>query len=692
MKLAKISFIIIFLYAICWLISYREISNLPINIVGLILIFVVVPLNIINIFNIRIQSRWEMYICSILVFFIIYVPIFYSAYIYLHTKIHLDNLYIFSFLTLFISTLISIKRKRDIFDDNNIYTQKIDKREKQLVVFLFVYIAVHALNYYFYHFIPEWDGYGNILDIERILNSGSLINNYRPLYFTAVSVLSSVTNLNPYGLYQTVMICLQSSILIVLYLFMNEIKISNYWSRCIIFFSAISIPVLNMEIDMVRPQNSLIILLPIYFYLFYQSIKTKKSYYWILASLIALLGIGFHEFFALILFIQSIWIYFYLLKRYFIFTKNRQIKVIFVLTTITVYLILKDIVSGMSIYASIIYYGKVALSNILNVSDWKLWFINNYDTDGPGLQMGWPGVAGLAKYYSYYLSPVLITTLLALLLTLFRRKNSQLDSKLERKLIFFTTLPSLVFYFILSEILPRMNFTLLPDRYWFMFDIVLLIILVYLFKCIESESNKIFRKYLIIFTLSIIISIFGSFYVAKEKKALTTVSDKIASEWIVANTPDNSLFITQASNTPMINYFSRRKILLVEDTYFLDDNLQKDYLKNKSIAIQNQINEENTKIQNATEDINNKSENYDTSILIITQSVNNKKILFDKLQTLSNYDNAPLYILYSENKFSTIYNQRIWWKNVNFFGAKIEKFNYYPLVYNSDGIYIWKVK
>ncbi|KKP88095.1 MAG: hypothetical protein UR93_C0022G0010, partial [Berkelbacteria bacterium GW2011_GWA2_35_9] len=368
-----------------------------------------------------------------------------------------------------------------------------------------------------------------------------------------------------------------------------------------------------MEIDMVRPQNSLIILLPIYFYLFYQSIKTKKSYYWILASLIALLGIGFHEFFALILFIQSIWIYFYLLKRYFIFTKNRQIKVIFVLTTITVYLILKDIVSGMSIYASIIYYGKVALSNILNVSDWKLWFINNYDTDGPGLQMGWPGVAGLAKYYSYYLSPVLITTLLALLLTLFRRKNSQLDSKLERKLIFFTTLPSLVFYFILSEILPRMNFTLLPDRYWFMFDIVLLIILVYLFKCIESESNKIFRKYLIIFTLSIIISIFGSFYVAKEKKALTTVSDKIASEWIVANTPDNSLFITQASNTPMINYFSRRKILLVEDTYFLDDNLQKDYLKNKSIAIQNQINEENTKIQNATEDINNKSENYDTS-------------------------------------------------------------------------------
>ncbi|KKP88094.1 MAG: hypothetical protein UR93_C0022G0009 [Berkelbacteria bacterium GW2011_GWA2_35_9] len=174
MKLAKISFIIIFLYAICWLISYREISNLPINIVGLILIFVVVPLNIINIFNIRIQSRWEMYICSILVFFIIYVPIFYSAYIYLHTKIHLDNLYIFNFLTLFISTLISIKRKRDIFDDNNIYTQKIDKREKQLVVFLFVYIAVHALNYYFYHFIPEWDGYGNILDIERILNSGSL--------------------------------------------------------------------------------------------------------------------------------------------------------------------------------------------------------------------------------------------------------------------------------------------------------------------------------------------------------------------------------------------------------------------------------------------------------------------------------------------------------------------------------------
>lgn len=691
MKLIKISFLLIFLYSISWLVSYRTISNLPIHIIGLILILFIIPLNIMNIFNIKLHSLWENYICSILIFFMVYVPIFYIATLFLNIKINLTNLFLFSLLILFVSWLFSIRRRGDIFSQPKKQKPKLDKNEKLLILFIFIFFVIHGINFYFYKFIPEWDGYTNILNLEKILTNGLLINNYRPLYFTAMSILSSFARLTPYALYQTVMIGLQVNILIVLYLFIDQIKISKTWSKVIIYLSALSIPVLNMEIDMVRPQNTLIILLPIYFYLLFKAIKTNHKIYWTLTSLIAFLGPGFHEFFAFVMIIHIAWIFILLFNKYFLSTDSKQNKMIFVLTVLTIFLIIKDLFLKLDIYSSIIFYAQTALSHISNVSAWRWWFLSNYDTDGDILQMGWSGLRGLVKYYSYYLSPVMFLTLIILIWIVVKNKKNNTKNTIDNKLIYLTTIPPLVFYFILAEILPRMNFTLLPDRYWFMFDMTLLILLVGVFKIIEN--NKInYNKYLIVFTVIIIISMGGSFYVAKEKKSLTTKNDFVASQWILNNTPENAVFISQASNTPMVYYFARRKTLEVEKNYFMDDELKTNYLENKINNIKVQIDGENKRIQDAVDNINNKNDNDSISISIIEKAVKDKNLLAIKLQFFRDYINVPLYILYSDNKFSNLYDQRIWWKNVNYYGAKLEKFNYYPLVYNSNGVYIWKIK
>jgi len=52
----------------------------------------------------------------------------------------------------------------------------------------------------------------------------------------------------------------------------------------------------------------------------------------------------------------------------------------------------------------------------------------------------------------------------------------------------------------------------------------------------------------------------------------------------------------------------------------------------------------------------------------------------------------PLYILYSYDKFNTMYQSRDWWIKANAYGASIKKFDHaYPLIYQKNGIYIWKV-
>ena len=54
---------------------------------------------------------------------------------------------------------------------------------------------------------------------------------------------------------------------------------------------------------------------------------------------------------------------------------------------------------------------------------------------------------------------------------------------------------------------------------------------------------------------------------------------------------------------------------------------------------------------------------------------------------------GPVYILYSTDKFNTIYSQREWWKKTNFYNANLEKFDKnFEKVYQNDAVKIWKIQ
>jgi hypothetical protein len=53
----------------------------------------------------------------------------------------------------------------------------------------------------------------------------------------------------------------------------------------------------------------------------------------------------------------------------------------------------------------------------------------------------------------------------------------------------------------------------------------------------------------------------------------------------------------------------------------------------------------------------------------------------------------PIYLIYNQNKFDSLYGKRNWWRTSNFYGAKIERLNQnYPVVYNKNGVTIWEAR
>ena len=54
--------------------------------------------------------------------------------------------------------------------------------------------------------------------------------------------------------------------------------------------------------------------------------------------------------------------------------------------------------------------------------------------------------------------------------------------------------------------------------------------------------------------------------------------------------------------------------------------------------------------------------------------------------------NTPIYVLFSDEKLDGLYSTRKWWRDVNFYDANLDKFDTLPLVYDYDGVRIWKLK
>lgn len=653
---------------------------------GLFYLFFATPFAFFQFLKIRSFSLIEKYFSFITFYFFVYAPIFFILHQTFELKISSEIILITN-LIIFASAIVSTRLT--IGDEIILKKENFFNKQNYLLLSALIGFAIlHIINYHFYRFMPEWDGYTDLIKIEKSLDNGDIAQKYRGFFYTSVSILSTFSKIDPYTIFTFFFITLQSSLILVVSRFIKIFDIKRNYIGSLLYFLALSIPVINMEVDMTRPQNVLITFLPILIYFLFQFTSEKKIQYVVLSALIMLFGLNYHEFFVFPLLIYTSWLSIILIKKITHTGTTNNDRKIYSLLILIFFLIGIIVVQQTHSLQSIFPTAQKIISNISEISKWKLWFLDRYSSDGENLQMGWPGMNGALKYYAYYLSPAL--AMIMILFMFFCRKKH--DSFSQNALVKITV-PLLFSLFVFAEILPRLNHIYLPERFWIFIDILLIMIAIPIFKYLNDVlpfKLKMLNAFLLV---SIAVGIAGSFYIAANKKALTSNNEYQAAMWIRENTSDNAFFITQAANGPMINFFAKRTMIPASPEYFLSDKLHEQNPENEIEKLYQYLDEH---MKNANLYVKKYTSNK-ISFSTFSDKIQEEKIAVKKIEkeltTWQKLIDQPKYIVYSFDKFNTIYKDRQWWMLSNSHGANLEKFNEaYPLVYNQNGIYIWKVR
>lgn len=540
--------------------------------------------------------------------------------------------------------------------------------EHKIFVFLLsIFLVMQYIFQYFYYTLPEWDTYGDLIKVGQMITDSTLQTAYRPLYYSAISLLSQTFNLNSYFTLLYVLLPLQSTLMLVGYIFLKK-KSNALW-----LFLLMSVPVINIEVGTVRPQSILIIFTPVFFYFLKKWNETKQWKWILLSAAIAVGGMYYHEMFAFV--VAALVIYAILIQIKKLNSKSKKVPILYLLLVTVTFLWLSEVIPSL---AFVKLFSTSLIFRIINVTHWKLWFLNSYGTDG--LDIGWTGLGGVLQYYGYYVSPIIFLSMLVVFKHLF--------SVIRRDLL---SLALFLVFFIcssLSEIFPRLGFTYLPERIWLIGNIVLLLLLMKLI----GESNKVVRflenRIIVILIVgSILLGMVGSAYVAFQKKSLTNREEMPAAEWIRKNTPVDSIIFSQPANVSLIEYFGKRKINTLSD-----ELLGLTGVKTETPFIYSQESEPAERIYQRIQSFDILSSDLNEFIKDVNMY---RSIINPQNSAVTSLAQAgkDIYLLYSNQKFKNIYASRKWWLDANYFGADLNSINSkYELVYSKNEVYIWRIK
>jgi len=635
----------------------------------------------------------DFFLVCLTIFFFLITPL--SEFLNTRFKLPLRDisLAILTIISAFIVIFVFKKKTKTFVFTKFSALKNLGWENYPILISLAAYFFIHTLSFYFYIFIPEWDSYGNLINIKHILASGFTDISYRPLFPMAGSLISSLTSISPYCVFSIIFVALQSSVLLVTYKFLKKYEVKNKFLQLLFLFGVISIPVLSLEIDMTRPQNIFILFFPIYIYFLHEFLAEKKIFALIFSSLIAILGQFYHEFFIFILFFQLLIFVAVGYKKIF-YRKLTPRKIIALSAFVTfVMALLPMMTRRLPIIEGIFSILKNAAQRILDMDKWRFWFINNYWNDGELLQMGWPGITGALKYYGYYASPFIFVLIALFLMILVKRNNFSF----LKNTLFRITFPFFAVFFAFAEIFPRLNCHYLPERYWIFIGLSIIFMFIPIinevFEYVKGAkiSPRIGLYSIVIF--SVLLGMAGIFFLAHGKKSLTSKSEFEAAQWIKSNTPKDAIFITQPANYPMIKYFADREILSPTEIFFLGNEIKKEIEPEKNSTLEKNKNEVIAKIKSDFDD-------YISGAISLndfeTKLRNNKKMLTGYQETIDKQFpkiSGPLYVLYSMDKFNTIYVQREWWRRSNFYGANLEKFDKnLKIIYQNSTVKIWQLR
>jgi hypothetical protein len=663
-----ISFIVfVFLYLINRLLGLF----LPLYLSGFFLALFIPGLAIKNILDSK--NHWLDNLLAAPVFTIFFfIPVYYAITIVSHGKIG----FAIAFVLIMTISILSII----LTHGKEVFQRETNPDKKFLFFGVGAFFLVHLATTLAYKFIPEIDGYTDLVKIENILSSGIFNISYRPLFSFLVAYISTVSQIPPYWLFKFGMIFIQVSGVYYLYQLIKATNTNSSATKYLTLLAFVSVPVINLEIDYVRPNVIFIFaLLPFIHYLSQGMNGLKINF--IFSSIIAATGLLFHEFFGILLLLNFFFILNYFYKKF-----NQLQKNTFWLSSIVITFILLLNIHKFGILMVILQTLNNFIKLIIEGIHWKWWFLNTY-SNMDGNNLGWNGLTGILKYYAYFLSPALLIVFIIYTTSFLKKSYDKEIIHPAEKIISTILFIGLIF----AEFLPRIDYKTLPDRFWPMISMPLVALMPFAFSKFRLGSKKIATISILAILL---VGIGGSIYIAKTKGGYISAREYNAATWISKNVPGNSIFITQGGNGPMLSYFAKQEGLSPHASFFLNKNTPKNQIEilPSQAAYKNALGLFNASLNDPSDErlavLNSTLRDYHTEIEKerMMEDVGNSTFTFP--------ENKNIYILYSLDKFNNYYVQRQWWRDVNFYGADLTKFKEgYDLIYNDNNIvYIWKKK
>lgn len=597
-----------------------------------------------------------------------FTPLYYSITLLANNKINFPIAFILILVISLCSFIITHKKK----DEKEI----VDKNYYKFIFFgIGAFLLVHLITTTVYKFVPEIDGYAYITNAEQNISSGIFSTPYRPMFAIFVNFISLISKIPPYWIFKFGMIIIQISGIYYLYQIIRIADIKQRAIKYIILLSFVSVPVINLEIDYTRANVIFILaILPFIFYLS-KGLGGERKYF-LFSSAIATTGLLIHEFFIIFFLINA-----FLVLNYFYQKLSAKRKLSFCIISSFVFFVMLLNIDKFSFILTPLQLTEDFIKLVRNGLHWTWWFLGEY-SNIDGFNLGWTGFGNVLNYYAYSVSPFLFLVFLFYLLILIKKIYSNEKITLTEKIALAFLLIGLFF----SEFLPRINFKTLPDRFWPMTSMSLIALSPFVFSKLKFSDKKIFQ---IIILALIITGIGGSIYVARVKAGYVSAKEYETAQWIKNNTPKDSLFITQGGNGIMLNFFAKKESISPCSSFFLPENK---YNRDTSIK------QSDKTLKNIHELFQASLENptdYNLSMLNLNLKAYREETKKEK-EKIAIPKNKPVYVLYSFDKFNNYYANRKWWRDINFYGADLSKFNEmngYELVYNnSDVIYIWRKK
>ena len=558
-----------------------------------------------------------------------------------------------------------------------------------LVVFA-AFLGVLLVNLVLYRYIPEADGYGYLVKLrEAAITPLSLVAEPRILFLIIVRLLASLLQIDPYWVFKIVLPAFSFIVIAAIYQLSLPV-IRQPWLRVFAALAPLAFPVFLQEMLIARPQSIVVLVLAAALLCVGELLAKPaepRQWYWVFALTAAgAVGMKVH-----VLFITTLFLALIIAVRITIPLFRRApidaIAIAVGLATLVYPWIMNT--GLLSEVQRII----VLLGNAFSVVHLEAWFIDHY-RNVDGIEAGWPGWTAVF-YYGYNLGfflPIL------LVIVLLRR---QVDWKIFVRPLYVLATGLITVFLMVAELLPRFGLAFLPDRAWLFIALGVCFVLPPMLNAVSRQSHM-----LIVLLLGAgVLSIAAGTGITLAKQGWTTVKEYPVASFIRTQTDAHAIFLGQGGNRPLVRYFGDRAFFEAPDVFLSEDErAAEQYLEEQAVrapvavALKRQDIIANELIGLSAKYQREQSLDGRRAVLsaLSLAVLDGRQALADAEfagAVVPRIENVPVYIIYSNDKFSSLYGSRAWWRTFNAADANIEKFSRrYPVVYDSNGTTIWEVR